>query len=235
MVMITGQSAPRRSRQHCRANRRGLCLAAGADWQIEWIENAHLTKYCEQRSRVTCCLPVKHETYQEINDLVQPFDDAMARSILATLKEAVMDTAIAILLERARKIAGMDPEQVYQQVYTDTRAVQPGDLFVALHGERFNGNAFASSALARALAAVVDEPMDAAPVLRVADARVAYGGLAAAHQWEFDCPVFGVAGSNGKILDMLASVLGVERNVLRSEASFNNDGRAGDLATAGGA
>lgn len=72
---------------------------------------------------------------------------------------------------------------------------------------------------------VVDEPVDAASVLRVADARVAYGQLAAAHRREFELPVFGVAGSNGKTStkDMLASVLGAERNVLRSEASFNND------------
>ena len=138
-----------------------------------------------------------------------------------------MDRPLRFLLEACPgEIAGVDPEQVYQRVCTDTRAVRPGDLFVALRGERFNGNAFAAAALkAGAVAAVVDEPMEAAPVLRVADARVAYGQLAAAHRWEFDCPVFGVAGSNGKTStkDMLASVLGVERNVLRSEASFNND------------
>ena len=88
-----------------------------------------------------------------------------------------MDRPLRFLLEACPgEIAGVDPEQVYQRVCTDTRAVRPGDLFVALRGERFNGNAFASSALkAGAVAAVVDEPMDAAPVLRVADARVAYG------------------------------------------------------------
>ena len=138
-----------------------------------------------------------------------------------------MDRPLRFLLEACPgEIAGVDPEQVYQRVCTDTRAVRPGDLFVALRGERFNGNAFAAAALkAGAVAAVVDEPMDAAPVLLVADARVAYGQLAAAHRRAFDCPMFGVAGSNGKTStkDMLASVLGVERNVLRSKASFNND------------
>ena len=55
-----------------------------------------------------------------------------------------MDRPLRFLLEACPgEIAGVDPEQVYQRVCTDTRAVRPGDLFVALRGERFNGNAFA--------------------------------------------------------------------------------------------
>ena len=138
-----------------------------------------------------------------------------------------MDRSLQFLLEACSgESVGIEPAQVYQRVCTDTRVVQPGDLFIALRGERFNGNAYAAAALqAGAVAAVVDEPVDAASVLRVTDARVAYGQLAAAHRREFELPVFGVAGSNGKTStkDMLASVLGAERNVLRSEASFNND------------
>ena len=138
-----------------------------------------------------------------------------------------MERSLQFLLEACSgESVGIEPAQFYQRVCTDTRAVQPGDLFIALRGERFNGNAYAAAALqSGAVAAVVDEPVDAASVLRVADARVAYGQLAAAHRREFELPVFGVAGSNGKTStkDMLASVLGAERNVLRSEASFNND------------
>ena len=138
-----------------------------------------------------------------------------------------MGSSLQFLIETCPGVSvGIDSTQDYQRVCTDTRKVQPGDLFFALRGERFNGNTYAAKALqAGAVAAVVDEPVDAAPVLRVADARVAYGQLAAAHRREFELPVFGVAGSNGKTStkDMLASVLSAERNVLCSEASFNND------------
>ena len=105
----------------------------------------------------------------------------------------MIERPLRFLLEACPgEIAGVNPEQVYQRVCTDTRAVRPGDLFVALRGERFNGNAFVAAALkAGAVAAVVDEPVDASPVLRVADSRVAYGQLAAAHRGEFDCTVCG--------------------------------------------
>ncbi len=138
-----------------------------------------------------------------------------------------MERPIQFLLDACPgESLGLNPTTVYQRVCTDTRSVQAGDLFVALRGERFNGNSFVGAALkAGAIAAVVDEPVDARPVLRVANTRVALGQLAAAHRREFDVPVFGIAGSNGKTStkDMLASVLSAERNVLRSRASFNND------------
>lgn len=59
-----------------------------------------------------------------------------------------MERSLQFLLEACLgESVGIEPAKVYQRVCTDTRAVQPGDLFIALRGERFNGNAYAAAAL----------------------------------------------------------------------------------------
>jgi UDP-N-acetylmuramoyl-tripeptide--D-alanyl-D-alanine ligase len=120
---------------------------------------------------------------------------------------------------------GIDPATHFQRVCTDTRKLQAGDLFVALHGENFDGNQFAVAALeAGAVAAVVDAPCDG-PSLMVPATRRAFGQLAAAHRAEMEVIVFGIAGSNGKTStkEMLAAILRAQMETLHSEASFNND------------
>jgi UDP-N-acetylmuramoyl-tripeptide--D-alanyl-D-alanine ligase len=120
---------------------------------------------------------------------------------------------------------GIDPHINFQRVCTDTRKLQPGDLFVALRGENFDGNQFAPAAIAAgAVAAVLDLPCEA-PSILVADARRALGQLAAAHRAEMEAIVFGIAGSNGKTStkEMLAAILRAQMETLHSEASFNND------------
>ena len=42
---------------------------------------------------------------------------------------------------------GLNPKATFQHVCTDSRQIQPGDLFVALRGKNFNGNQFAEQAL----------------------------------------------------------------------------------------
>ena len=120
----------------------------------------------------------------------------------------------------------LDNSIQFKRVCTDTRKIKSGDLFVALKGENFNGNEFATEAIEMgAVAVVVDEPIQDVPCLLVDDARKSYGQLAAAHRGQFDLPVFGVAGSNGKTStkEMLASILRKKYQTVFSEASFNND------------
>ena len=122
--------------------------------------------------------------------------------------------------------ASLDDSIEFKRVCTDTRKIEPGDLFVALKGHNFNGNKFAAQAIEMgAVAAVVDEPVQGLPSLWVEDARKAFGQLAAAHRRQFDLPIFGVAGSNGKTStkEMLASILSEKFRTIYSEASFNND------------
>ena len=122
---------------------------------------------------------------------------------------------------------GWETSATFRRVCTDTRQLQPGDLFLALRGENFNGNQFARQALeAGAVAVVLDEPTAGAqPCLVVPDCRQALGQLGAAHRRQFDLPVFAIAGSNGKTSTkaMLASILREQFETLHSEASFNND------------
>jgi UDP-N-acetylmuramoyl-tripeptide--D-alanyl-D-alanine ligase len=123
------------------------------------------------------------------------------------------------------------PEVLVRRVCTDSRAVQPGDLFVCLRGPHFDGHAFAAEAWRRGAVAVLGEvgrlsglPADC-PRVTVPDSRVALGRLAAAERRRFAGPVVAVAGSNGKTTtkELLAAVLRRAGRTLASRASFNND------------
>jgi UDP-N-acetylmuramoyl-tripeptide--D-alanyl-D-alanine ligase len=122
-------------------------------------------------------------------------------------------------------------ELTVRRVCTDSRQVQPGDLFVALAGGRFDGHGFLSDVAAKgAVAALVcsDRVAEAVPglaLIEVADTRVALGKLAAAYRLRFNLAVAAVAGSNGKTTtkELIASVLRQRLCTLWSEASFNND------------
>lgn len=116
---------------------------------------------------------------------------------------------------------------LFQAVNTDTRTIQPGDLFVALRGDRFDGHAFVAEAAARgAVAALVGEPVETVlPLLRVADTRLALGRLGAAWRARFAVPVIAVTGSNGKTTtkEMLAAIFSRRGPVLATQGNLNND------------
>jgi UDP-N-acetylmuramoyl-tripeptide--D-alanyl-D-alanine ligase len=98
------------------------------------------------------------------------------------------------------------------RVTSDSRAVQPGDLFVALAGERFDGHDFLAQARAAgAAAALAARGLDAPglPGLLVADTLEALQQLGAAWRRRLDLPLIAVTGSNGKttVTQMTASIL----------------------------
>ncbi len=115
-------------------------------------------------------------------------------------------------------------------VSTDSRTVQPGNLFFALRGENFDGHRFVDEACAKgALAAVVDQKglahvRGAMPLLIVPDTTVALGMAAMAYRSRFDIPLLAVAGSNGKTTtkEMIAAVLRMKFSVLSTEGNLNN-------------
>lgn len=111
------------------------------------------------------------------------------------------------------------------RVGTDSRAVERGELFVAIRGETFDGHAFASAALAAGAAAVlVDDRGDGAngPHIVVDDTLVALRDLAAKRRAELEIPVVAVTGSTGKTStkDLLAQAL---PGAWASPRSFNNE------------
>ncbi|HEX6733992.1 MAG TPA: UDP-N-acetylmuramoyl-tripeptide--D-alanyl-D-alanine ligase, partial [Azonexus sp.] len=123
------------------------------------------------------------------------------------------------------------PDAAVVGVSTDTRAVAPGPLFLALRGERFDAHEFLGQAAAAGAAAllVADEaklPVGI-PAVVVADTRIALGALAAAWRATFTLPVIAVTGSNGKTTtkEMIAAILQAAFGdaVLATRGNFNND------------
>ena len=115
-------------------------------------------------------------------------------------------------------------------VTTDSRAVQPGQLFIPLVGERFDGHAYISKAqeggAAGCLTAAAPETLLPGKLyIQVADTRLALKALASWYRDKFDLPVVQVTGSAGKTTtkEMIASVLSQRYNTLRTEGNFNND------------
>jgi len=109
----------------------------------------------------------------------------------------------------------------------DSRAINSGDLFVALRGPNFDGHAFVLSAQqAGAVALLVEHAVDSElPQVIVSDSRRALGELAAAWRMQYPIPVIAVTGSNGKttVKEMLASILGRQGKVLATQGNLNND------------
>ena len=118
---------------------------------------------------------------------------------------------------------------VFSGVSTDTRSLQPGDLFVALMGPQTDGHQHIAAALrAGAAGLVVSQNVVASPslpVLRVPDTQVAYGLLARFWRDRFDIPVVGVTGSVGKttVKEMLVAALSPLGPILKTAASQNNE------------
>ncbi len=109
----------------------------------------------------------------------------------------------------------------------DSRAVRPGDLFVAIPGERVDGHDHVDAALAAGAGGAmvsVGASFDG-PVIRVANTRDALLRLAGHERASIPADVVGITGSSGKtsVKDLAAAVLGTRFRVHASPASFNNE------------
>lgn len=118
----------------------------------------------------------------------------------------------------------------FPAVVTDTRALVPGALFVALRGERFDAHDFLADAVRGGAAAlVVDDPARAAglgvPVYLVRETRAALGALAHFRRRAWAKPVVAVGGSNGKTStkELLAAMLGGAYRVHATRGNLNNE------------
>ncbi len=123
----------------------------------------------------------------------------------------MMTLAQAHALLPAATLVGDGATEVLR-VHSDTRSLQPGDLFVALKGERFDAHDFLASAQASgAVAAIAERGLAEAglPGLQVADTQQALTELARAWRHRFQLPLIAVTGSNGKttVTQMIASIL----------------------------
>lgn len=119
-----------------------------------------------------------------------------------------------------------------RDVVTDSRAVQRGDLFIALRGPRFDAHDFVPDVLARGAAAVVERGRDAAPpdggtgaaVIVVDDTLKALQDLAHAVRVEAGTRVIAITGSAGKTTtkETIADFLSVRLRVVKNKGNLNN-------------
>ena len=142
-------------------------------------------------------------------------------------------------LSRCRDwVAGstMTADAVFNGVATDSRTAPAGSLFIALRGENFDAHAFLAEVAGRGVAAIMAEAGSApqhlagltVPLLLVPDTRRALGEIALGWRRQFDLPVIGVTGSNGKttVKEMIAAILvaGVgAAHAMATRGNFNND------------
>jgi UDP-N-acetylmuramoyl-tripeptide--D-alanyl-D-alanine ligase len=131
---------------------------------------------------------------------------------------------IAATLNQARPTE----DKKVRDIVIDSRIVQPGDVFVSIQGEQFDGFNFAKQAIADgAIAVVTDRPLPgaSAPVFQVADTRIALGLLAKDYRSRFQGPLVGISGSCGKTSTtaQIASVLSQQGKTLATAGTLNND------------
>ncbi len=110
---------------------------------------------------------------------------------------------------------------------TDSRMLQPGELFIPLRGENFDGHDYMNQAIQNGAAACLSEEMIGGllvPVIKVNNTLKALGDLAAAVRGRFAAPVIGITGTSGKTTckEMLAAVLEKLGPGLKSAGNFNN-------------
>jgi UDP-N-acetylmuramoyl-tripeptide--D-alanyl-D-alanine ligase len=117
-----------------------------------------------------------------------------------------------------------------QRVHTDTRTLQPGDLFVALRGDRFDANDFIADARGKGAVAAIAQAgklPPGMPGIEVEDSKLALGELARHWRRQYKLPLIAVTGSNGKttVTQMIASILRAWQPEahLATQGNLNND------------
>jgi len=120
------------------------------------------------------------------------------------------------------------PQTAIRRVWTDSRTVRRGDLFVALTGARFDGHRFVAEALTKgAVGALVRHGFKlpgTALLIAVDEPLRAFQDVARAHRRRFDIPVVAVSGSNGKTTtkDMIGAILAERFVTLKTDGNLNN-------------
>lgn len=135
-----------------------------------------------------------------------------------------------VRLATGAALSGPSPAEPLAGVSTDSRAIAPGQLFVALAGPNFDGHDYVQKALADGAAAALVRADFAAPelngacLLRAPDTLRALGDLAGAWRREQSALVAGLTGSNGKTStkEMLAAILAKRHRVLKTQGNLNN-------------
>jgi MurE/MurF fusion protein len=184
-----------------------------------------------------------HESTQDVAGVRHAFSDVdHAERALQAWRPLPNINPVAPLLPLSQLAAWLDGARVVGEagveclrVHTDTRSIAPGDLFVALRGERFDANDLLHDAQSRGASAVLCHaglpdaayPQDL-PRIEVADTRAALVQLATRWRAQFDLPLIAVTGSNGKttVTQMVAAILNAQApggQAMATQGNYNND------------
>lgn len=126
-----------------------------------------------------------------------------------------------------------NPRQKITNISTDTRKLNPGDVFIALKGKNFDGHQFIYKAIEKGATGIVCERIpqeldnffpNLPAVILVEDTLKALGDFAKYYRKQFSPTVIAVGGSNGKTTtkEMIYSILNLKRKTLANFGSFNN-------------
>ena len=147
---------------------------------------------------------------------------------MAAVGTVMLTAAMVADATGGRLVAGA-PDRVFGRVSTDTRAMTPGALFIALRGDRFDAHAFIPQAIAAGAAGiVVSEPPAAVPpgivTVVVPDTLAALQNLARAVRRESGARVIAITGSAGKTTtkEVTAALLATRYRVFRNAGNLNN-------------
>jgi UDP-N-acetylmuramoyl-tripeptide--D-alanyl-D-alanine ligase len=124
-------------------------------------------------------------------------------------------------------VSDLTSDPICMGINTDSRSVKPGEVFLALRGETFDGHAFVETAWKRgAIAAIVDRQLPLPiPQFVVPDTLKAYQKIGRWWRDRFNIPVIGITGSVGKTTakELISAVLSTHGKVLKTEANYNNE------------
>ena len=154
---------------------------------------------------------------------------------MSTAPPAVAKSTFWTVDRVADALAGLSPVNLprgsttFGRVWTDTRTIEPGDLFVALVGERFDAHEFLEDAVAKGASGLVVSRVERArglgvPVCQVRDTLVALGALGTYRRRVWGKPVVAVVGTNGKTStkELVRAALGSRLTVHATTGNLNN-------------
>lgn len=141
-------------------------------------------------------------------------------------------TLDAVLEATAGELQGDHTRLAFAGITTDSRTISPGELFVALEGEQFDGHDFVGQAIGAGAGGLLVsrvkladlDPGPGVPVVRVPDTLRALGDLAAFWRRRYSLPLVAITGSNGKTTtkEMVAAIVGRSLHVLKNQGNLNN-------------
>ena len=124
------------------------------------------------------------------------------------------------------QVTGVALNKSVRGIVTDSREVHPGDLYIAIPGDRVDGHTFIKDVFEKgAVCALINSEIENADgqLIKVDNSVVTIGKVAKAWRNQFDIPVMGITGSNGKTStkELLKHILSTQFNIHATEGNFN--------------